>query len=70
MAHTRRPDIEKIEDTLDQIAEWLIACYGQRIVSVSLILTILYTAREASTFDAMTDMKKVDIAAIEAARHG
>lgn len=70
MARTGRSDIEAIEDTLDQVAGWLIVCDGQRIVSISLILTILGTAPEASTFDPMTDMKKVDVAAIEAARRG
>lgn len=31
-------DLEKIEVALDQIAAWLVACYHQRAVSISLTL--------------------------------
>jgi hypothetical protein len=38
----RLPDMKAIEDALNDIAEWLVACHGERIAAVSLTLEGFY----------------------------
>lgn len=42
MDRMRRPDLDEIEAALDQVAEWLVALYGTRIVYICLTLEGFY----------------------------
>jgi hypothetical protein len=43
MPDDRSIDLAQIEGALDVIAEWLIACYGARMQSITLVLEGFYT---------------------------
>lgn len=45
MSEDDRIEFEDIEEALEVIAEWLVACYGERIRGLQLVLEGYYTGR-------------------------